>query len=117
MTAALAIGSSFGIKVHGFSPRELAIGAEGEHEEWVQEAASLRVSNVDGLKCFASLSSRSTLTQSFPDEINRAIRAISSISLSSTDSDIISTCPQVSGSEWLLIWGGEAGHNVNELNC
>ena len=55
MTAALALGSSFGIRVHGFAPRELAIGAEGEHEEWVREAARLRVSNVDGLKCFASI--------------------------------------------------------------
>lgn len=44
MTAALALGSSLGIKINGFAPRDLATGAEGEKEEWVREAERKRSS-------------------------------------------------------------------------
>ena len=52
VTAALALGSSFGIKIHGFAPRELAIGAEGEHEEWTRKARNKLDSNFDGLRYY-----------------------------------------------------------------
>jgi len=48
VTAALALGSSFGIKIHGFSPRELAIGAEGENKEWMKKSPRKHDSNSDG---------------------------------------------------------------------
>jgi hypothetical protein len=64
-----------------------------------------------------ALSNCLRLIQLFQDEMNCAIAAISSISLSSTTSDLILTCPQVNGGEWLLIWGGEAGHNLNGSDC
>lgn len=35
-TAALALGSALGIKIHGFDPRSVAVGAEGEEEDWVE---------------------------------------------------------------------------------
>jgi hypothetical protein len=53
VTAALALGSSFGIKIHGFSPRELAIGAEGEKKEWMGKPSRMHGSNPDGSSRYA----------------------------------------------------------------